>query len=153
VRVLVSASLQDVFTYGVPAIFVIFVLVTVRRLRQKQPGADAIESEPVIFTRRVRISFTGGGTTSRDLIVREHSFELPDPVEPWFVRGAYAQIEVTNQRFGLFGGSQRCIAMRFPEGAKLVNLWLFPEDSDLRATWDALVLAGVQPVGTPPEDQ
>jgi len=140
-----------ILTYGVPVLFVVFVLVIARRLRQKQPVADAIESEPVTFTRHVRVSFAGGGTTSRDLIVREHSFELPDSVEPWFVRGADAEMEVAIQRFGLFGKSQRCIAMMFPEGAKVVHLWLFSGDSDLRATWDALVRAGVRSVGPPPD--
>jgi len=147
----VSAPVTDILTYGVPVLFVVFVLVTVRRLHQKRPVADAIESEPVIFTMHVRVSLSGGGTISRDLIVREHSFELPDSVEPWFVRGAEAQMEVANERFGLFGRSQRCIAVAFPEGDKLVRLWLFPGDSDQLATWNALVRAGVQPVGAPPD--
>jgi len=147
----VSASLQDLFTYGVPVLFVVFVLVTVRRLRQKQPVADAIESEPVIFTTHVRVSLSGGGTTSRDLIVREHSFELAHSVEPWFVRGADARIEMENQRFGLFGRSQQCLALAFPEGDKSIRLWLFPGDSDILATWTALVQAGVQAVGAPPD--
>jgi len=147
----VSASIQDFLTYGVPVVFVVFVLVTVRRLRQKQPVADAIESEPVMFTRHVRVLLSSGATTSRDLIVREHSFELPHSLEPWFVRGADAQIEVAKQRFGLLGRTQRCVAMTFHERAKVVNLWLFPGDSDLRATWDALARAGVRSVGAPPD--
>jgi len=55
-------SVQNILTYGVPALFVLFVLVISRRLRQKRPVADAIESEPVIFTMHVRVSLSGGVT-------------------------------------------------------------------------------------------
>jgi hypothetical protein len=150
-----NTTVHNIFTYGVPLIIVLVVLSLYRRFRRTQPIANAVSAEPVIFKVHVDVS-SGSETTLGDLTVHGHSFELTasaaeEGAGRWFARGADAQVEMTNQLFGLAGSSRQCLAVTFPVGVNTVTLWLLPNDSRLRPTWDALVECGVVSEGMPPD--
>lgn len=132
-------------------------VIRYRQLAQKRkPVADAIENERVLFEEPVLVGRGAGGSTYRDLVVREHSFELTSAqrgawLEPWFAKADAASMQVTTGHFSLIGlHSRPCIAVTFPDGKRPTTLWLCPRHRTLNSVWNALAQAGVRSEGPPP---
>jgi hypothetical protein len=137
-----------------------------RDRRRQAPVRDAVVREKIIYRSPVspqwaRNRWERANAKGMELVVREHSFQLPYPFtggrflsNEWFYWGKDARIWMGEGDFLPPRVGRKCIvigmpSIEAPERAQeiLVSTW----DHRLREAWDALAHGGVTAVGPPPD--
>jgi hypothetical protein len=129
-----------------------------KRLQQKQLE-DQIANEGVALSERVGVMAKYGWIGYRQLVVRERALQLVDTfpfrfTRAWLTRASDSSMQVAFEPFPTLGLSpwrRQCLALTFPDGKRIVTLWLLSTERPLWEIWNALGAAGVAALGPPPD--